>query len=259
MRKTTKAMRVIRGVLVSLSAVIFVVADNSPAVAQNGTRFERSKRLLPERKAPNRWTWQTETDVAPLGLGGYSPVTLRHDKRWVKGSTLYRMFYDGRNYRFRNQQERQAFLANPSQYLPVLRGDCVVSFVKVGERVPGSSRYGSYHDDRLFLFANEEAKRIFDAEPEAFAQADLALGGLCPVSSIDLKQDIEGKPEITALIDGFRYQFSSEERKRVFLKNPRRYAIASDDQPLVTGKPRDASSRSGSNLRRPPSGYDSRD
>jgi YHS domain-containing protein len=115
------------------------------------------------------------------------------------------------------------FLADPAKYVPVLRGDCVVCYARSGKRMPGNINHAAFHQDRLYLFAGEKQKQMFAADPEAFADADLALQGNCPVCLIEMNRQVPGKPELPAFHDGLRYLFRSAKQREMFLANPEKY------------------------------------
>jgi YHS domain-containing protein len=75
----------------------------------------------------------------------------------------------------------------------------------------------------LFLFANEQGKQMFTADPAAFANADLAFGGQCAVCRVDMRQAVAGKPQFTEVHNGLRYRFPSAEQRGMFLANPKKY------------------------------------
>lgn len=108
--------------------------------------------------------------------------------KWVKGPPSIQEAFDGHTYYFADQEGKRRFSADPAKYAPVLGGDCVVSLVKTGKRVPGNIRQASLHDGRLFLFANEQGRQMFAADPRSFANADLAFGGQCAVCRGPFKQ-----------------------------------------------------------------------
>ena len=76
-----------------------------------------------------------------IGLGGYCPVCILDANKWVKGSPEHQATYDGVTYYLPEEAIKQKFLANPAKYVPALGGDCIVCYVKLGKRVPGSVNY----------------------------------------------------------------------------------------------------------------------
>ncbi|HUT10403.1 MAG TPA: hypothetical protein VMY42_07900 [Thermoguttaceae bacterium] len=165
------------------------------------------------------------TGQAPVALEGFCPVSIIQMQKWVKGNPEFQTVYDGRTYLFSDQQHKDAFLADPVKFVPALGGDCVVTFARWGKRVPGDVHQAAFHNGRLFLFADEQAKETFETDPLPFETADLALGGDCPVCLIDTKERMPGKPEFAAIFDGMRYFFASEEHREKFLETPEKYRI----------------------------------
>lgn len=213
--------------MVSVTAVAFsfglLVAISLPVQAQSGTRVptrtEGSGRRSPE---PGFGSGQ-RAHAVPRALEGYCPVSLQAMNKWVKGKPAIQEVFDGHTYHFANEDGKRMFSADPAKYAPVLGGDCVVSLVKMGKRVPGNIRYASIHEGRLFLFANEQGKQMFTADPKSFANADLAFGGNCPVCRVDMQHSMAGRPEFTVVHNGLRYLFPTVAMRDTFLANPTKY------------------------------------
>lgn len=220
-----------RSFLAVWPAVLLTLAGIVPAWGQSGTRTP------PATKPADRSAAET-----PLALEGHSAVRLRDGRQWVKGSSHHETVYDGHRYRFQDDAEKQVFLADAAKYVPVLGGDCVVGLVKMDRRIPGKIRHGSHHDGRLFLFANAGAKRLFEANPAEYANADLALGGFCAVCRVDGGVDVPGNPDIVAHYHGFRYLFPGEAQRETFLANPELFAVAPHGPPPVV-QPRGSGTR----------------
>jgi YHS domain-containing protein len=185
-----------------------------------------------------------------VGLEGYCPVSLKTMQKWVKGDPSIKTLFDGHTYLFANEQGKKMFLADTAKYLPVLGGDCVVSLVKMGKRVPGNIRHATLHEGRLFLFANAGGKKMFLADPQAYANADLAYGGNCVVCNLNMRQTVAGRPEFVVFHKGLRYLFPAAEQRDQFLSNPKKYEVGttSAGQPL-NGSNRRQPARTGSGSR----------
>jgi YHS domain-containing protein len=157
-------------------------------------------------------------------------------KKWVKGDPAYQAAYDGKTYLFADAQGKRMFDSDPAKYVPALGGDCVVALVKMGKRVSGDIRHSAFHDNRLFLFSNEDAQKMFLAQPAAYANADLALNGQCPVCQVNMNQRVAGKPEIAAFHKGFRYLFPAAEQRQTFLASPEKFvSAAGQGTPAASG------------------------
>lgn len=217
-----------------------------PALAQSGSRYSPSP-ASGRRIQPGSGSSQPATRNAPVALEGYCPVSVLERKKWVKGNPADGLVYDGRTYLFANPQAKAMFQSDPAKYVPALGGDCSVAWVKMRKRVPGNVRQAAIHSGRLFLFSSDAAKQAFLAQPATFADADLALGGTCPVCRLNMGRSVPGKPEIAAQHDGMRYLFPSAEYRTEFLANPNKYLAA----PATTTRPSSSTSARGSASRPP--------
>ena len=240
--------RVFKSSSVRFAAIGLVVVGSLPAMAQSGSRNYPPTRASSRTTTP-AGSGQRAQKRAPLALEGYCPVSILEMNEWVKGDPAHRVLHDGRAYLFAGEKGKRIFQANPAKYVPALGGDCVVALVKMGKRVPGNIRHASFHDGRLFLFANADAHKMFQAQPAAYANADLALGGTCPVCRVNMDQSVPGKPEIAAFHKGFRYLFPAAEQRQTFLASPEEYVSVSDNG---------ARTQTNSTARRPTSGSSAR-
>jgi YHS domain-containing protein len=242
--------RVVKPAAAVVSSLALLVVMSVPVWAQSGTRLP-ARDEGSSRKTPEPLAGSTErTQPAPLALEGYCPVSLKTMNRWVKGDPSVSSVFDGRTYHFANEQGKQMFTADSAKYVPVLGGDCVISLVKMHKRVPGNIRNATVHDGRLFLFANEQAKKMFTNKPKAYANADLAYGGKCVVCRVGMKQDVPGKPDFTIVHKGLRYLFASAEQRDEFLANPKKYEVsATIAQPPAGGSSTKEPDGSGSGSR----------
>ncbi len=211
--------RTIQTTFVLAIAAVVLTAVTASAWAQSGSR-------VPYKPTPKVDTGAEKTpQEISLALKGYCPVCIIELRKWVKGKPEHQVVFDGRRYHFPGQKQKEMFLANSNRYAPVLGGDCVISLAKMGKRVPGKIRHTAYHDNRLFLFANEKAKEMFVADPAKYADVDLAHGGNCAVSLIEKKVNTLGKADWTLIHGGLRYQFVSEENRDLFLTDPDKYIV----------------------------------
>lgn len=161
--------------------------------------------------------------MAPVGLDGYCPLCIIKVKKWVKGSAQYAAEYDGKTYLFPADEQKQAFLASPEKYTPILGGDCIVAMVEMGRRIPGSVQHAALHQGHLYLFANAKAKDMFRASKEKYVDADVAFGGKCSVCLVEMNKPMPGVPEFTSMYKGKRYLFPGADQKAMFQLNPSKY------------------------------------
>jgi len=106
---------------------------------------------------------------AQVALAGYCPVSIRDHGTWEEGDLRLQVPYEGKVYQFAGEAEKALFTKNPSAYLPALAGDCIVSFVKFNQRIPGSIFHSVTYQGRLFLFAGAEQRLAFKEDPASYA------------------------------------------------------------------------------------------
>lgn len=165
----------------------------------------------------------SRTAQVPVAMDGYCAVCVMEMKKWVRGKAEHQMVYDGKTYLFPGEEQKQMFAADPVKYVPALGGDCTVCLANKGKRVPGKVQIAALHKNRLFLFPGEEQKQMFLENPGKYADADLALGGKCSVCRVEMKQDVQGKPEFSTIHQGLRYQFPGEKQQNMFQANSAKY------------------------------------
>ncbi|HYW80464.1 MAG TPA: hypothetical protein VE890_12855 [Thermoguttaceae bacterium] len=227
-----------QSLFITLLASTAVIVGSAPSWAQTenetGTETE-TETVAPAEIAehptdiPSETTEEGEQPPAPA-LDGYCPVCIVQLHEWVKGSPAYQTTYDGRVYYFPGEKYKKLFLADPERFAPALGGDCVVDFARTGRRTPGSIRRAVTHDGRLYLFSNDQAREMFSAHPDAYADLDLAFHGECPVSRAELNTQTPGRPELISRRNGFRYYFSSHDLREKFLANPDEYEMRPGDE-----------------------------
>ena len=101
---------------------------------------------------------------------GYSVVALHDRREWVKGSDEFSAEHRGQLYYFVDDQERQQFLRRPRQYTPRLLGCDAVVFQNEDRATLGSVDFAAFYGTDLFLFASDQSRRAFKADPERFMQ-----------------------------------------------------------------------------------------
>ena len=164
-------------------------------------------------------------ELAPA-LDGYCPVCLVKMDKLVKGDAAYSSVHDGKRYLFPGADQKQMFDKNPSAFVPALGGDCTVCKVEMDNKVAGKAEFHSVYDGRLFLFPSEKQKGMFDREPQKYADADLALGGKCPVCLIKMNKVMSGSADYATVYDGERYLFPGAEQKQMFDADPAAFTPA---------------------------------
>jgi YHS domain-containing protein len=98
----------------------------------------------------------------------------------------------------------------------LLNGLDPVSLVQ-GEEEKGKASLSVTHKGHKYLFANAQHKEAFEAEPDKYAVQN---GGYCPVGSVRLNRQVEGKPDLFAVHEGRLYLFGHPDARDAFKKNP---------------------------------------
>jgi YHS domain-containing protein/thiol-disulfide isomerase/thioredoxin len=158
-----------------------------------------------------------------LMLDGHCPVSFVEAKKLTAGKPEYPIEHDGRTYWLASAEEVAKFERDPARYVPAMGGLCVVSLVDDKRAVDGATRIAAIYRGRLYLFANAEQRRRFQAAPKQYADSDLAINGVCPVCRIDHEVEVEGTAEHRTTFQGLFYRFDSPEHLRLFLAAPERY------------------------------------
>lgn len=110
-----------------------------------------------------------------LQLGGYCPVTLLRDKKWVKGNPQLTITHEKQVYNLSSPEAVKLFQAGPEQYVPQFRGyDPVVIWDKK-QHVLGSTRYAAFYDDQLYLFESQENRDQFKQTPDRYLSTRVVL------------------------------------------------------------------------------------
>jgi YHS domain-containing protein len=103
-----------------------------------------------------------------VALGGYCPVELSRNGRWVLGDLRWTVVHNGWIYRLSGAEQRREFLADPDRFAPVNSGNDVVLSVTNGGSVPGQTAYCAIYGNRLYMFSNEATQAEFNKNPERY-------------------------------------------------------------------------------------------
>jgi YHS domain-containing protein/thioredoxin-related protein len=110
-----------------------------------------------------------------VGLDRFSPVALAKHRQWKKGKPEFALVYQGVVYLMCDEEEYREFQTNPSKYAPKLLGCDPVILWNTERAIPGSTQFGAYFDDELFLFTSAETRDQFKASPTRFARPQHTL------------------------------------------------------------------------------------
>lgn len=210
--------RVVRTLIVCAWAAPCLAADAAPKPAI----AEADK---PVARVANHWEIGpiTGAEQFPVALGGYCVVQLHDHRQWVPGRGGEGARFDGLEYRFDSSRDRHIFLSAHETYVPMLGGDCPVTYAEAGQRVAGKLEFGILHRRRLIFFAGPDEQRRFVEAPDKYENIDLVLDGRSVVSMIDDRKWVAGIPGTVVIHRGLRYFFANDFERRIFLKSPGRY------------------------------------
>lgn len=114
----------------------------------------------------------TEQIVADQKTGvaiyGYDPVAYFTDRAAKVGRDDLELKHGGVAWRFHNEGNRTAFADDPDVYMPQYGGHDPVA-ISIGVARAGHPDFWAIHNDRLFLFYSEEARKEFGRDPEHMA------------------------------------------------------------------------------------------
>jgi hypothetical protein len=105
-----------------------------------------------------------------LAIGGFDPVAYFVRGEAEPGDGAFEYTHAGAVWRFRNDGNRAAFVADPGVYMPRYGGYDPVAVAR-GVGVAGDPRLWLIVGDRLYFFYSAEARAAFGAEPEKYIAA----------------------------------------------------------------------------------------
>ena len=101
-----------------------------------------------------------------LAIYGVDPVAYFTDKKPIVGRAEFEFRFAGTIWRFRNEGNRAAFVADPRTYMPRFGGYDPVGIAR-GISTPGYPQLWAIAKDRLYLFYTAQARAAFLADPGA--------------------------------------------------------------------------------------------
>lgn len=103
-------------------------------------------------------------------------------------------------------------LADKAAEKAAIGGYCPVAYVAMNQAVKGDARVALDHDGKHYLFANADAKKMFEADPSKYG---VAYDGLC-ATAMAMGKEMASDPTLFAVKDGTTYLFSSADAKKMF-------------------------------------------
>jgi YHS domain-containing protein len=113
-----------------------------------------------------------------------------------------------------------------SAHTPALQGYCPVAYVAMGKAVKGDPKISSTYEGHRYLFANADAKKMFDADPSKY---QVAYDGWC-ATAVSMGKKVKSVPAQFSIHGGKTYLFSSAEAKKAFDGMPEGVIMKADEQ-----------------------------
>lgn len=104
-----------------------------------------------------------------LVLNGLDPIALVQGKK-EKGQETHSAVFEGFRYYFANAKNKEAFQSQPDKYA-VYPMD-VVAKTRLNQEFEGKPDVFAVHQGRIFLFVSEDARDVFEKNPNEFAGAE---------------------------------------------------------------------------------------
>lgn len=105
-----------------------------------------------------------------LAIGGVDPVTYFTDGEAKVGRADLEFHHARAVWRFRNEGNRAAFMANPDIYMPRFGGYDPMAIGR-GTGAAGNPNVWLIENQRLYLFYSDESRKAFTADPERAVDA----------------------------------------------------------------------------------------
>lgn len=99
-----------------------------------------------------------------LAIYGVDPVAYFTDRKPVAGREEFEHRFAGAVWRFNNDGNRAAFIADPNVYMPRYGGYDPVGIAR-GVSTAGDPDLWVVYDERLYLFYTAQARQAFIADP----------------------------------------------------------------------------------------------
>ncbi|MEM8946619.1 MAG: thioredoxin family protein [Planctomycetota bacterium] len=147
-------------------------AATSTAVAAVAAKPPTGQVTPPQPAKADPWPPELPVGTPQLAFDGYCPVSLKEQKKWVRGEKEYGAIHRGRTYLFASDALRQKFLASTyssDAYSPVFSGDDPVKLLDDNEQVAGSRKYGFEYRNAFYLFSSKETMERFARQPDRYS------------------------------------------------------------------------------------------
>lgn len=115
-------------------------------------------------------------DVQKLPMiDGYCPVTLWENRKWVKGSSEFQSEFRSQFYQFASAEAKKVFEENPRRFTPRFLGCDPVIVWESDKAVRGTTKFGAFYDNELYLFTSAENRDRFKETPDRYIRTRIVL------------------------------------------------------------------------------------
>jgi YHS domain-containing protein len=94
-----------------------------------------------------------------LAVRGYDLVSIVNESNATKGSQAIDLQFEGANYWFKSEENKQLFIDNPKTYLPQYGGYCAIAMSE-GALVDANPKSFIRQDNKLYIFFSKYAGMI---------------------------------------------------------------------------------------------------
>jgi YHS domain-containing protein len=110
--------------------------------------------------------------LSNLAVGGYDSVAYFNQGKAVKGEKVFSTTWNGAQFQFATQANRDAFVKDPTRYAPQYGGYCAWAAAQ-GRTASGDPTIWKIVNDKLYLNYNAEVQKKWEADiPGLILKAD---------------------------------------------------------------------------------------
>lgn len=105
-------------------------------------------------------TNSNNVDAKGVGIHGYDPVAYFNAGKPTEGSDQFETAYEGVHYRFSSAANREAFLKEPTKYVPAYGGFCAMG-ASLGKKFDGDPKLWKIVNGKLYLNVNADVDKAW--------------------------------------------------------------------------------------------------
>lgn len=143
--------------ILALSASVFAF---SGCASGSNSNEKGNVSTTTESQSERQKDFSLNLDERGRALKGYDPVAYFSEGEPVEGQDEFSFDWDNATWYFANAENRDKFAANPEKFAPANGGYCTFGVV-LGKKFDGDPNVWSLHENKLYVFLNEEVKTKF--------------------------------------------------------------------------------------------------